>query len=123
MPLATLLPRFVSLRHGRFTTLYVAPRHALITPHCYTSGRSDGYDEWRALMGGAFKIGRLSGIDVRVHWTFFPLLAFFAFIEYRVAWLGTVGHRERRTREYAHHRGHRLRPIAQPAKGEVRRDG
>src|SRR5215217_6914822 len=85
MPLATLLSRFVSLRHGRFTTLYVAPRHALITPHCYTAGRSDGYDEWRALMGGAFKIGRLSGIDVRVHWTFFPLLAFFAFLGYQTS--------------------------------------
>jgi Zn-dependent protease/CBS domain-containing protein len=34
-------------------------------------------------MGGAFKIGRLSGIDVRVHWTFFLLLAFFAFIGYQ----------------------------------------
>src|SRR5215216_4442286 len=35
------------------------------------------------LMGGAFKIGRISGIDVRVHWTFFLLLAFFAFIGYQ----------------------------------------
>jgi Zn-dependent protease len=34
-------------------------------------------------MGGAFKIGRISGIDVRVHWTFFLLLAFFAFIGYQ----------------------------------------
>jgi Zn-dependent protease/CBS domain-containing protein len=34
-------------------------------------------------MGGAFKIGRFSGIDVRVHWTFFLLLAFFAFIGYQ----------------------------------------
>jgi Zn-dependent protease/CBS domain-containing protein len=36
-------------------------------------------------MGGAFKIGRFSGIDVRVHWTFFLLLAFFAFIGYRAS--------------------------------------
>ena len=34
-------------------------------------------------MGGAFKIGRISGIDVRVHWTFFLLLAFSAFIGYQ----------------------------------------
>ncbi|HEX2741585.1 MAG TPA: site-2 protease family protein [Rubrobacter sp.] len=34
-------------------------------------------------MGGSFKIGRFSGIDVRVHWTFFLLLAFFAFIGYQ----------------------------------------
>src|SRR3712207_2273334 len=33
-------------------------------------------------MGGAFKIVRFSGIDVRVHWTFLLLLAFFAFIGY-----------------------------------------
>jgi Zn-dependent protease/CBS domain-containing protein len=36
-------------------------------------------------MGGAFKIGRFSGIDVRVHWTFFLLLAFFAFIGYQAS--------------------------------------
>src|SRR5215203_5751994 len=36
-------------------------------------------------MGGAFKIGRISGIDVRVHWTFFLLLAFFAFIGYQAS--------------------------------------
>ena len=30
-------------------------------------------------MGGAFKIGRLLGIDVKVYWTFFLLLAFFAY--------------------------------------------
>jgi stage IV sporulation protein FB len=36
-------------------------------------------------MGGAFKIGRFSGIDVKVHWTFFLLLAFFAFIGYEAS--------------------------------------
>ena len=36
-------------------------------------------------MGGAFKIGRLSGIEVKIHWTFFLLLAFFAFIGYRAS--------------------------------------
>jgi len=36
-------------------------------------------------MGSAFKLGRLSGIDVRVHWTFFLLLAFFAFIGYQAS--------------------------------------
>jgi Zn-dependent protease/CBS domain-containing protein len=36
-------------------------------------------------MGGAFKIGRFSGIDVRVHWTFFLLLAFFAFVGYQAS--------------------------------------
>jgi Zn-dependent protease len=41
-------------------------------------------------MGGAFKIGRFSGIDVRVHWTFFLLLVFFAFIGYQASG-GPVG--------------------------------
>jgi Zn-dependent protease/CBS domain-containing protein len=36
-------------------------------------------------MGGSFKIGRFSDIDVRVHWTFFLLLAFFAFIGYQAS--------------------------------------
>jgi hypothetical protein len=33
-------------------------------------------------MGGSFKVGRFSGIDVRVHWSFLLLLAFFAFVGY-----------------------------------------
>lgn len=36
-------------------------------------------------MGGAFKLARFSGIDVRVHWTFFLLLAFFAFVGYQAS--------------------------------------
>ena len=36
-------------------------------------------------MGRSFKIGRLFGIDVNLHWTFFLLLAFFAFLGYRGA--------------------------------------
>jgi Zn-dependent protease len=36
-------------------------------------------------MGSSFKIGRLFGIDLKVHWTFFLLLAFFAFAGYRGA--------------------------------------
>jgi Zn-dependent protease/CBS domain-containing protein len=34
-------------------------------------------------MGGSFKIGRFSEIDVRVHWTFLLLVAFFAFLGYQ----------------------------------------
>ncbi len=33
-------------------------------------------------MGGSFKIGRAFGIDVKVHWTFFLLLAFFGILGY-----------------------------------------
>lgn len=36
-------------------------------------------------MGGAVEIGRFSGIDVKVHWTFFLLLAFFAFLGYQAS--------------------------------------
>src|SRR5215213_6052115 len=34
-------------------------------------------------MGGSFKIGRASGIDVKVHWSFFLLLAFFGYLAFR----------------------------------------
>jgi Zn-dependent protease len=41
-------------------------------------------------MGGSFRIGRAFGIDVKVHWTFFLLLAFFFFLGYQGAG-GLVG--------------------------------
>ena len=44
-----------------------------------SSGRIVGYDEWRALTGGGFKIARLSGVDVKVYRTFFLLLAFLGY--------------------------------------------
>ncbi|HEX2181924.1 MAG TPA: site-2 protease family protein [Rubrobacteraceae bacterium] len=34
-------------------------------------------------MGGSIKVGRAFGIDVKVHWTFFLLLAFFGFTAYQ----------------------------------------
>src|ERR671916_364879 len=34
-------------------------------------------------MGGSFKVGRAFGIDVKVHWTFLLLLAFFGFTSYQ----------------------------------------
>src|SRR5829696_1558129 len=34
-------------------------------------------------MGGSFKIGRAFGIDVKVHWSFFLLLAFFGYLTFR----------------------------------------
>jgi Zn-dependent protease/CBS domain-containing protein len=34
-------------------------------------------------MGGSFKIGRAFGIDVKIHWTFFLLLAFFGYAGYQ----------------------------------------
>jgi Zn-dependent protease/CBS domain-containing protein len=34
-------------------------------------------------MGSSFKIGRAFGIDVKIHWTFFLLLFFFAFVGYQ----------------------------------------
>ena len=48
-------------------------------------GYSIPRDDWRLLMGGSFKIGRFSAIDVRVHWTFLLLVAFFAFVGYQTS--------------------------------------
>jgi Zn-dependent protease/CBS domain-containing protein len=36
-------------------------------------------------VGSSFRIGRIFGIDVKVHWTFLLLLIFFAFLGYRSA--------------------------------------
>src|ERR671914_1106635 len=33
-------------------------------------------------MGGSFKIGSAFGIDVKVHWSFFLLLAFFGYLAF-----------------------------------------
>lgn len=41
-------------------------------------------------MGGSFKLGRISNIDVKVHWTFFLLLAFFAFVGASGGLLGSL---------------------------------
>src|SRR4028119_1742844 len=47
-------------------------------------------------MGSSFKVGRAFGIDIKVHWTFFLLLAFFAFLGFQnsgslLAALVTIG--------------------------------
>ncbi len=34
-------------------------------------------------MGSSFKVGRAFGIDIKVHWTFFLLLAFFAYVGFQ----------------------------------------
>ncbi|CAA9456602.1 MAG: hypothetical protein AVDCRST_MAG37-3017 [uncultured Rubrobacteraceae bacterium] len=34
-------------------------------------------------MGSSFKVGRAFGIDIKVHWTFFLLLAFFAYLGFQ----------------------------------------
>jgi Zn-dependent protease/CBS domain-containing protein len=41
-------------------------------------------------MGGSFKLGRIFDIDVKVHWTFFLLLAFFAFIGAQGGFVGSL---------------------------------
>jgi Zn-dependent protease/CBS domain-containing protein len=35
------------------------------------------------MMAGSFKIGRAFGVDVKVHWSFFLLLAFFGYLAFR----------------------------------------
>src|SRR5918997_3461746 len=44
-----------------------------------------GSNGWGKLVviGSSFKIGRISGIDVKVHWTFFLLLLFFGYLGFR----------------------------------------